>query len=200
MPGFPLGPSHVGRTAFAVGHRGISSSSVAPSTVRGKTSTKGATKRPSMTVSRVCDMSLSLSVPLSPAFSRLLVAQEYLCLCEGGSLGAVGSTGTIDSPLQTTEVSHFGRHFSRTVVSPQGRSACTRFEAGCFVLHCSWELMLLPTRRARFASGLPFVMVWKSCWYWQSLSLDAHIRSEFIWQVLRQRFCALSIDLGCSIS
>ena len=105
-------------------------------------------------------------VPLSLPFSHSLVAQEYLCLCEGGSLGAVGSTGTIDSPLQTTEVSHFGRHFSRTVASSQGRSACTRFEAGCFVLQSSWELMLPASNmmqqvRERFAirHGLEVILL-----------------------------------------
>ena len=58
MPGFPVGPSYVEHAAFAVGHRGISSSSVAPSTVRGKTSTTGATTHPSPTVSRVCDTAI----------------------------------------------------------------------------------------------------------------------------------------------
>ena len=56
--------------------------------------------------------------------------EEYLCLCEGKSLGAVGSSRTIDSPLQTIEVNEFGRHFSRTTVSHnQGRASCTKLEA-----------------------------------------------------------------------
>ncbi|CAE7722664.1 rluC, partial [Symbiodinium sp. KB8] len=81
---------------------------------------------------------------LQAQFAARLVQKEYLCLCEGGSLGAVGSTGTIDSPLQTTEVSHFGRHFSRTVVSPQGRSACTRFEVReRFAIRHGLEVMLV---------------------------------------------------------
>eukprot|EP00439_Symbiodinium_sp_Y106_P001226 s7151_g1.t1 len=81
---------------------------------------------------------------LQAQFAARLVQKEYLCLCEGGSLGAVGSTGTIDSPLQTTEVSRFGRHFSRTVASSQGRSACTRFEVReRFAIRHGLEVILL---------------------------------------------------------
>ena len=68
----------------------------------------------------------------------------------------MGSTGKIDSPLQTTEVGHLGRQFSRTVVSQHGRPACTKFEA-------------------RFSA--PHVLVlWNSCGGWHRVSIDADLQ------------------------
>ncbi|CAE7469505.1 unnamed protein product [Symbiodinium natans] len=81
---------------------------------------------------------------LQAQFAARLVDKEYLCLCEGPSLGAVGSTGKIDSPLQTTEVGHLGRQFSRTVVSQHGRPACTKFEVlETFAIRRGMEVMFL---------------------------------------------------------
>ncbi|CAE8616605.1 unnamed protein product [Polarella glacialis] len=65
---------------------------------------------------------------LEAQFSGRLVQKEYVCLCEGGSLGPVGSRGDIASPLRTLDFSEAGVLSSRTEVSPSGREALTEYE------------------------------------------------------------------------
>ena len=55
-------------------------------------------------------------------FAGRLVQKEYVCLCEGATLGDVGTTGKISHPLLTTGVD--GQN-SRTQVAAEGREAHT---------------------------------------------------------------------------
>ncbi|CAE8645023.1 unnamed protein product [Polarella glacialis] len=63
---------------------------------------------------------------LQAQFAGRLVEKEYLCLCEGPPLGAVGSKGDISTPLLTVELDN-GR-VCRTETSPLGREAFTSYE------------------------------------------------------------------------
>ncbi|CAE8596114.1 unnamed protein product [Polarella glacialis] len=63
---------------------------------------------------------------LQAQFAGRLVEKEYLCLCEGPPLGAVGSKGDISTPLLTVEQDN-GR-VCRTETSPLGREAFTSYE------------------------------------------------------------------------
>ncbi|CAE8717490.1 unnamed protein product [Polarella glacialis] len=63
---------------------------------------------------------------LTAQFSGRLVRKEYVCLCEGPSLGAIGSVGNISTNLYTQELD--GGRTARTEVSPEGREALTSYE------------------------------------------------------------------------
>ncbi|CAE8642328.1 unnamed protein product [Polarella glacialis] len=63
---------------------------------------------------------------LQAQFASRLVAKEYICLCEGPSLGAIGTTGEVRAPLVT--VPRGGVDSWYTEVSPLGREAHTCYE------------------------------------------------------------------------
>ena len=58
-------------------------------------------------------------------FAGRLVTKEYLCLCRGLSLGAVGTKGVIKLPLSTRRLTDGG---VQTAVSDAGRAAETEYE------------------------------------------------------------------------
>ena len=58
-------------------------------------------------------------------FAGRLVTKQYLCLCEGPSLGPVGFKGHINMPLSTKQLSDGGL---LAVVSETGRAARTEYE------------------------------------------------------------------------
>ena len=58
-------------------------------------------------------------------FAGRLVSKEYLCMCEGPSLGPVGTEGHTDLPLTTQQLSGGGM---LTTVSETGRAARTEYE------------------------------------------------------------------------
>lgn len=73
---------------------------------------------------------------------KLPALQEYVCLCEGPSLGPVGSEGVIDSPLLTKEVDGA----SRSEVSDLGREAVTKYSVIARYhppTQSNWEVFLL---------------------------------------------------------
>ena len=99
---------------------------------------------------------------LQVQFAARLVDKRYICLCEGPSLGAVGTVGTIDAPLLTDEVQ------GRTQVDSQGREAVTKYRVlARYVAAAPNELILLAVKpvtgrshqiRVHFASlGRPLV-------------------------------------------
>ncbi|CAE8648816.1 unnamed protein product, partial [Polarella glacialis] len=63
---------------------------------------------------------------LEAQFAGRLVRKEYVCLCEGLSLGLTGCQGNVSTPLHTVELD--GGRASRTEVSPNGRQAFTGYE------------------------------------------------------------------------
>ncbi|CAE8586885.1 unnamed protein product [Polarella glacialis] len=63
---------------------------------------------------------------LGAQFAGRLVRKEYVCLCEGPSLGLTGFQGNVSTPLHTVELD--GGRASRTEVSPLGRQAFTGYE------------------------------------------------------------------------
>ncbi|CAE8639941.1 unnamed protein product [Polarella glacialis] len=63
---------------------------------------------------------------LEAQFAGRLVRKEYVCLCEGPSLGLTGCQGNVSTPLHTVELD--GGRASRTEVSPIGRQAFTGYE------------------------------------------------------------------------
>eukprot|EP00439_Symbiodinium_sp_Y106_P039243 s379_g4.t2 len=84
---------------------------------------------------------------LQAQFAARLVRKEYRCLCEGPSLGQVGSMGQVDRPLFTDELKQGGERTSVDLV--KGRRASTEYE----ILHRyrsnknpAEELMLLCAR------------------------------------------------------
>jgi len=67
----------------------------------------------------------SAALWLKAQYAGRLVEKEYLCLCEGRTLGPPGSTGEIDAPLLVKQV---GEDIYRTTVSQShGKQACTRY-------------------------------------------------------------------------
>ena len=78
---------------------------------------------------------------LQVQFASRLVDKKYICLCQGPSLGAVGTTGTIDAPLFTDEVQ------GRTEVDAQGREAVTKYRVlSRYVATAPSELILLSVK------------------------------------------------------
>ncbi|CAE8620869.1 unnamed protein product [Polarella glacialis] len=63
---------------------------------------------------------------LEAQFAGRLVGKEYVCLCEGPSLGPTGYQGNVSTPLHTVELD--GGRASRTEVSPLGRQSFTGYE------------------------------------------------------------------------
>ncbi|CAE8584528.1 unnamed protein product [Polarella glacialis] len=63
---------------------------------------------------------------LEAQFAGRLVRKEYVCLCEGPSLGLTGCQGNVSTSLHTVELD--GGRASRTEVSPLGRQAFTGYE------------------------------------------------------------------------
>ncbi|CAK9061829.1 unnamed protein product [Durusdinium trenchii] len=62
---------------------------------------------------------------LQAQFSARLVQKEYVCLCEGESLGKIGTRGSIEEPLHAWI---WPGEVGRTEVAPFGREAITQYQ------------------------------------------------------------------------
>eukprot|EP00438_Fugacium_kawagutii_P003671 Skav224241 [mRNA] locus=scaffold939:1411389:1412950:- [translate_table: standard] len=88
---------------------------------------------------------------LKAQFAGRLVVKEYLCLCEGPALGAVGSTHEVTLPLQPgrlherTEVRSWGRE-AISIVTVKGRYVVENVEDVEDVVEGEKELMQLKVR------------------------------------------------------